>query len=148
MKKSLVRCCKMYNMLASTTQKICPSTFRKYRPQFIKLQGRIPFRQSCCEVCQNFEFIINSASRFLKGIPGSIDGSIDSSMCTYTTYFPQKKCTVRACSDCGVDKLNLRLKELNKDLLGDKIKRYLVKQWETRREKIPGTGKYRSYMHW
>lgn len=29
MKKSLVRCCKMYNMLASTTRKICPSTFRK-----------------------------------------------------------------------------------------------------------------------
>ena len=148
MKKSLVQCCKMYNMLASTTRKICPSTFRKYRPQFAKLQGRIPLRQSCCEVCQNFDFIINSASRFLKGIPGSIDESIDSSMCTYTTYFPQKKCAVRACSDCGVDKLNLRLKELNKDLLGDKRKRYLVKQGETRREKIPGTGKYRSYMHW
>ena len=135
-------------MLASTTRKICPSTFRKYRPQFIKLQGRIPFRQSCCEVFQNFEFIINSASRFVKDIPGSIDGSIDSSMCTYTTYFPHKKCAVRACSDCGVDKLKLRLKQLNNDLLGDKRKRYLVKQLETRREKIPGTGKYKSYMHW
>ena len=49
MKKSLSKSCKMYNMLASTTRKICASMFRKYKPKFVKLQGRIPFRQSCCE---------------------------------------------------------------------------------------------------
>ena len=66
MKKSRGRSCKMYNMLSTTTRKICPSTFRKYRPDFVKLQGKIPFRQSCCEVCQNFEFIMNSAAKYLN----------------------------------------------------------------------------------
>ena len=42
MKGSLAKGCKMYNLLASTTRKISESTFRKYRPEFVKLQGKIP----------------------------------------------------------------------------------------------------------
>ena len=148
MKKSLGKSCKMYNMLASTTRKVCPSTFRKYRPDFVKLWGKIPFRQSCCEVCQNFEFIMNSGAKYLKGVPASIDSCIDSSMCPYTTYFPKMSCAMRNCSECGVDKLKLKLKEINDIVLNDKRKRFLVKQWKKKREKIQETGQYRTFMHW
>ena len=40
MKKTLAKSCKMYIMLASTTRKICESTFCKYKPSFVKLQGK------------------------------------------------------------------------------------------------------------
>ena len=105
MKKSLCKSCKMYNLLAKTTRKVSESTFRKYKPKFIKLQGKIPYRQSCCEVCQNFEFLMASASKFLKGVPNTINGCIDSSMCSYTTYFPKISCALCDCQECGVDKL-------------------------------------------
>ena len=48
---SVTKCAKMYNMLATTTHKISTATFYKYKPKAVKLQGRIPFRQSCCEKC-------------------------------------------------------------------------------------------------
>ena len=148
MKKSLRKSCKMYNLLAKTTRKVSESTFRKYQPKFIKLQGKIPYRQSCCEVCQNFEFLMASASKFLKGVPNTIDACIDSSMCSYTTYFPKISCALRDCQECGVDKLKNKLLHLNADILEDNRKKFLIKQWETKREMIKGTGKYRNYMHW
>ena len=40
---------KMYNMLPSCTSKVSLSTYYKYRPKKFRLQGRIPFQQSCCE---------------------------------------------------------------------------------------------------
>ena len=61
---------------------------------------------------------MNTASKYLKGVPGSIDGCIDSSMCTYNTYFPKMKCAMRSCTECGVEKLELKLKELNANLVG------------------------------
>ena len=44
---SVSECAKMYNILASTTRKISTATFYKYKPKAVKLQGHIPFRQSC-----------------------------------------------------------------------------------------------------
>ena len=87
MKRSIEKGWKMYNLLPTTTRKISMSTFRKYRPKNIKLQGKIPFRQSCCEVCQNFEFVLEQGSKYLQGIPKTLDDSIDSSMCAYSGYF-------------------------------------------------------------
>ena len=148
MKMSLAKSCKMYNLLASTTRKISVSTLRKHKPKYVKLQGRIPFRQSCCEVCQNFEFLINHASKYLTGVPSTIDACIDTSMCKYDSYFPKIVCALRTCGECGVEKLKEHLIRLNADLLPDTRKRFLVKQWENKRERIPGTGTYKSYMHW
>ena len=148
MKKSLSKSCNLYNLLAKMTRKVYESTFRKYKPKFVKLQGKIPFRQSCCKVCQNFEFLMNSASKYLTGIPNNIDSCIDSSMCQYSTYFPKIGCALRDCEDCGVDQLKMKLLALNSDLLHDKRKKFLIKLWETKRELIQGTGKYRHYMHW
>ena len=148
MKKSLSKSCNMYNLLAKMTRKVCESTFRKYKPKFVKLQGKIPFRQSCCEVCQNFEFLMNNASKYLTGIPNNIDSCIDFSMCQYSTYFSKIACALRDCEDCGVEQLKTKLLALNSDLLHDRRKKFLIKQWETKRELIQGTGKYRHYMHW
>ena len=134
MKGSLAKSCRMYNLLASTTRKICESTFRKYKPQFVELQGKIPLRQSCCEVCQNFEYVLKSASKYLKGVPSTIDGSVDSSICHYDSYFPQISCTLRNCNNCGVDNLQQKLVDLNSDLMEDKRKRFLVKKWVSKRE--------------
>ena len=94
MKGSLVKSCRMYNLLARTTRKISESTFQKYKTDIVKLQGKIPLRQSCCEVCQNFEYVLKSASKFLKGVPSTIDGSVDSSMCMYENYFPKNACAL------------------------------------------------------
>ena len=148
MKRTLSRACKMYNLLPSTTRKISESTLRKYKPKYVKLQGKLPFRQSCCEVCQNFEFVVNNASRFLNGIPKSIDNCVDSSMCEYNTYFPKLDCVIRECSSCGTDTLKLKLERLNVDYLNDTRKRFLVKQWYNKKERIAGSDKYRTYIHW
>ena len=148
MKRSLKKTWKMYNLLNSTTRKISVSTFRKYKPTSVKLQGKIPFRQSCCEVCQNFEFVMEQACKYLQGIPRNIDDCIDSSMCPYEKYFPKLKCALRECSLCGTNNLKLRLTTLNSDKLNDNRKRFLVKQWENKKERIPGTDKVKTYMHW
>ena len=148
MKRTLSRACKMYNLLPSITQKISESTLRKYKPRYVKLQGKLPFRQSCCEVCQNFEFVVNNALQFLNGIPKTIDNCVDSSMCEYNTYFPKLDCVIRECSSCGTDTLKLKLERLNADYLNDTRKRFLVKQWYNKKERIAGSDKYRTYIHW
>ena len=94
LRRSLSKSCKMYNLLLSTTRKISDTTFCKHKPKYIKLQGKIPWRQSCCEVCQNFEFVIGQASRYLNGVPRTIGDCLDSSMCAYTTYFPKINCAL------------------------------------------------------
>ena len=91
----------------------------------MKLQGKIPFRQSCCEVCQNFEFVMNSASKYLSGIPNNIDQCVDSSLCGYSSYFPKIDCALRKCQKCGVDKVEKRLTDMNMTVLGDKLEGFL-----------------------
>ena len=66
MRSSLNKAHKMYNLLPSTTCKISASTYYKYKPKAIKLQGKIPFRQSCCEKCQNFENTIGEISKYMR----------------------------------------------------------------------------------
>ena len=148
MRKSLAKTCKMYNLLPTTTQKVCPSTFRKYKPKYVKLQGKIPWRQSCCEVCQNFEFVIGQASRYLDGVPKTIDDCIDSSMCGYTTYFPKINCALRNCNQCTIDSFKTRLENLNQGKFQDTRKRFLVRKWENKKERIPGSDKYKTIMSW
>ena len=105
-------------------------------------------RQSCCEVCQNFDFIVSQASRYLDGVPKTIDSCIDSSMCPYTTYFPKIDCALRTCEHCHLNQFRLRLENMNEEKLQDTRKRFLVKRWKTEKEKIPGSDKYKTFMHW
>ena len=63
---SITKSHQMFNLLASTTHKISAATYHKYKPRTVKLQGRIPFQQSCCEKCQNFENANAEASKYLS----------------------------------------------------------------------------------
>ena len=85
---SIKRAQRMYNMLPSTTQKISLSTYCKYRPKNFKLQGKIPFRQSYCERCQNFDNIVQEINKFMLGVPRTLADCVDSSLCDYNTFFP------------------------------------------------------------
>ena len=126
----------MYNLLESTTRKISLSTFRKYRPKNIKLQGKIPFRQSCCKVCQNFKFVMDQASKYLNGVPRNLDNCIDSSLCEHDSYFSKLDCVSRTCDECGTEKLQEHLSRFNSNKLKDRRKCFLIKQWANKKEKI------------
>ena len=143
---SVTKCTKMYNMLATTTRKISTATFYKYKPKAVKLQGHIPFRQSCCKKCQNFENITNEAAKYLYGVPHNIGDCIDQSMCSYTGYFPKIQCILRTCNDCGVNKFKDKILAANRDKLSDARKRFLVKLWITKTERKEG--KMQSFLHW
>ena len=105
------------------------------------MQGKIPLWQSCCEVCQNFEYVVGQASRYLDGVPTTIDSCIDSSMCAYTTYFPKIDCALRNCEECTLDNLKSRLETMNAEKLQDTRQRFLIKKWENKKEKISGSDK-------
>ena len=94
------KCTRMYNMCCDTTRKISAATYHRYNPKTVKLQGQIPFRQSCCKKCQNFENILCDSSKYLKNIPNDAGDAIDCSMCPYTGYFPQIKCVLHICDKC------------------------------------------------
>ena len=103
MRYSLKCSARMYNLCQSTTRKISTSTYYRYKPKVVKLQGQIPFRQSCCEKCHNFENILNETSKYLSGIPSNVGEAIDRSLCEYSGYFPKVSCILRTCKTCGTD---------------------------------------------
>ena len=82
----------MYNMLASTTWKISVVTYYKYRPKNFKLQGKIPYHQSCCKKCQNFDAVVKESSKYMTGIHRTLADCVDTSFCDYNTFFPQIEC--------------------------------------------------------
>ena len=92
MRFNVQRSARMYNLADSTRRKISTSTYYQYKPRAVKLQGRIPYRQSCCEHCQNFENIIHEASKYMTGIPSDTGDWIDHSLCAYMGYFPNLPC--------------------------------------------------------
>ena len=69
MRFNVQRSARMYNLADGTRRKISTSTYYQYKPKAVKLQGRISYRQSCCEHCQNFENIVNKVSRYMSDIP-------------------------------------------------------------------------------
>ena len=112
-----------------------PQQHYKYKPKAVKLQGRIPFRQSCCKKCQNFENINNEAAKYLCGVPHNTGDCNDQSMCSYTGYFPKIQCILHTCDDCGVDKFKAKIVAANRGKLSDARKRFLVKLWITKTER-------------
>ena len=124
----MLRSQQMYNMLASTMWKISLSTYYKYRPKNFKLQGKIPYCQSCCERCQNFEAGVKESSKYMAGIPRILADYVDTSLCDYNTFFPCMECILQNCECCCVEKLQIALKQLNHKKFKDKRKRFLVMQ--------------------
>ena len=125
-------------MLAITTCKISTATFYKYKPKAVNLQGRIPFRQSCCKKCQNFTNVINEAAKYLHGVPHDIGDVIDRIMCEYMGYFPKLSCILHTCENCGQAKFQTKLLDINKNKLSDIRKRFMVKIWITKTERKEG----------
>ena len=91
MRTSITKSHQMYNLLANTTCKISAATYHKYKPKTVKLQGCIPFQQSCCEKYQNFENANAEASKYLRSVPRNIGDCIDQTLCPYTGFFPKIK---------------------------------------------------------
>ena len=89
---SMMRSQQMYNMLASTTHKISVSAYYKYRPKNFKLPGKIPYSQSCCKKCQNFDAVVEESNKYMAGIPRTLVDCVDTSFCDYNTFFPQMEC--------------------------------------------------------
>ena len=143
---SVSKCAKMYNMLASTTRKKSTATFYKYKPKCVKLQGHIPFRQSCCEKCQNFENVITEAAKCLHGVPHDIGDVTDRRMCHYTGYFPKLPCILCTCDNCGESKYQSQLVDLNRSKLSDTRKRFMVNIWITKTERKER--KVQSFLDW
>ena len=90
--RSMMRSQCMYNMLASTTWKISVATYYKYRPKNFKLQGKIPYCQSCCKKCQNFDVVVEESNKYMTGIPRTLADCVDTSFCDYNTFFLWIEC--------------------------------------------------------
>ena len=136
----------MYNILQGTKRKVSLSTFYRYRPKFVKLQGCIPLRQSCCEKCLNFDNILKQASKYLCGIPEDLNEAIDISMCPYEGYFLNIDCVLCKCNECSIDAFKQKLLDSNESKLTDKCKCFLVKEWVTQTKE--NNGATQSYLHW
>ena len=146
MHTGLAKAHKMYNLLPSTTRKISASTFHKYKPKDIKLQGKIPFRQSCCEKCQNFENTLEQISKYMQGVPMDVGNCVDASLCHYDGFFPQLTCILHTCKHCWVDRFKQKIERLNALTIEDNRKRFMVKVWVTK-TKVTKDVK-QSYLHW
>ena len=146
MRYSLKQSARMYNLCQSTTRKISTSTYYHYKPKAVKLQGQIPFRQSCCEKYQNFENILNEASKYLSGIPSDVGEAIDRSLCECSGYFPKVGCILHTCETCSTDVFKNAILSANAAKLKDERKRFLVKLWVTKTERKDGVAQ--SFLDW
>ena len=137
----------MYNLCHETTRQISAATYHRYQPKTVKLQGKIPFRQSCCECCQNFKNILNGASKYLKDIPSDVGNALDHSMCAYVGYFPKIDCILHICDKCGTSQYKDSILEKNASKVCDRSKYFLVKQWVTKTV-CKEDGNAQSFLHW
>ena len=119
MRSSVNKAHKMFNLLPSTTRKISASMYYKYKPKAIKLQGKIPFQQSCCKKCQNFENTMTEISKYMKIVPRDVRDCVDATLCPYDSFFLQLICILCTCKVCGVDKLKEKVEEIHGQSLGN-----------------------------
>ena len=102
MKTSMKKCLSMYKLAEATKHKISLSTLYQLRPKSVKLKGKIPLRQSCCEKFLNFD-----------------NEAVDLTPCPYTGTYPKVECILCTCSECGTSKLKQSLIEKNSAKLQD-----------------------------
>ena len=127
MRFNVQKSARMYNLADSNRWKISSATYHRHKPKAVKLQGRIPYRQSCCEKCQNCENIVHEASKYMSGIPSDIGDCIDRSLFAYTGYFPKLPCILHKCKECGTQKFkNSRIFQRNKAKCIDKKERFFL----------------------
>ena len=146
MRTSMKNALNMYNISEATKRPVSLATLYRYQPKHVKLKGKIPLRQSCCERCLNFDYIANQSSKYLNGTNKDLNEAVDSTLCKYTGRFPNIGCILRTCDECGTQKLKESLYTQNAAKLEDNRKRFLVKQWVNKtRER---NGATQSYLQW
>ena len=138
MRCTMQRSLNMYNIWQGTKRKVSLSTFYRYCPKFVKLQGHIPFRQSYCKKCLNFYHVLKQASQYLSGIPEELNKAIDVSMCSYGGYFPNIDCVLCKCTNCSLDDLKQKLLNSNACKLTDQCKQFVVKEWVNKTKEYDG----------
>ena len=82
----------------------------------------------------------------MANIPRDLGGCVDGTLCDYHGYFPNLKCVIRKCKNCGSSKFLQQILESNADKLSDNRKRFLIKQWVTKTERKEGATQ--SFLHW
>ena len=120
MRNSVQKSLKMYNLLHTTTHKISLATYYQYKPKAVKFQGKIPFRQSCCEKCQNVENIIEQGSKYMANIPQDLGGCVYRTLCSYTSYFPALNCILCKCKKSSTSQFYNQILRSNKVKVIDK----------------------------
>ena len=119
MKTSMKKCLSMYNLAEATKCKKSLSTLYRLRPKSVKLKGKIPLRQSCCEKCLNCDNVAKEAFMYLTGISKDLHETVDLTLCPYTGTYPKIECILHTCSECGTFKLKQSLIEKNSAKLQD-----------------------------
>ena len=115
MKKTL----DMYNLSEKMNRRISLATLYRHRPKHVKLQGKIPLHQACCEKCLNFDNVSKIISQYLEGTHKDLNLAVDSTLCPYLGIFPRINCVLCTCKDCGTDKLKTQLVNSNGTKLQD-----------------------------
>ena len=89
----------------------------------------------------------------MENIPRDLGGCVDRTLCDYHGYFPNLKCVIRKCKNCGSSKFLQQILESNADKLSDNRKHFLIKQWVTKIERKEGATQsekctYEELAHW
>ena len=82
----------------------------------------------------------------MSGIPSDVGEAIDRSLCEYSGYFPKVSCILHTWKTCSTDVFKNAILCDNADKLKDERKRFLVKLWETKTERIEGVAQ--SFLDW
>ena len=90
--------------------------------------------------------VVKEVVKYLQGGTKDIQTSVDSTLCPYSTFFPNIKCVLCICEHCGTDQLKRKLIEMNQQRVNDGRKRFLVKPWVNKNKVKNGVTK--SYLNW
>ena len=121
---------KKYNLECKTPVGI--SSFKKLRPEHINLRQNLPWIQCMCLLCENIRLKLKAIQPRLPNTQclRTIYTWNDSSMCSKRSevngiLFPDKKCIIRQCVNCGLEKLQDDLMSLTASM-EEKITKWQV----------------------
>ena len=72
--------------------------------------------------------------------------AVDSTLCSYSRFFPNINCILRTCEHCGTEKFKTNLMQINAEKIEDTRKCFLIKQWINKTKDNQGVTQ--SFLHW
>ena len=101
LRTSVTKFVKMYNLLSTITRKISTSTFYKYKPKAVKLQGRIPLSKIAVKNAKILKTLsMKQPSIYMEY--SIILGIALIKQCA--GYFPNIDCMLCTCHNCGQER--------------------------------------------